>query len=305
MNFANNVQALRKQKKMTQEELAEAVGVSRQAVSKWESGQSTPELEKLLQLATLFHCSVDTLLTEEILQGEAAIAETEKEKAIFTEYDQLQTRSTYATTIGVTLILLGVTILIYFSENSFAKMLFPLILFLGLISISVFLFIYYGNQISAFKREYFTEETFELKDFYDPDEKKKAYKTHGLVISIGVLLIFIGLIVLLLSQYVFTAETTTLPITLFMLFVTVSVALFVYQGCTREKYELEQFNKKARGEQLLKEESLADRISGAIMMLATAVFLILGFLFGLWHPGWVVFPIGGILCGVASTLIGK
>jgi transcriptional regulator with XRE-family HTH domain len=50
---------------MSQEELADRMGVSRQSVSKWESGQSMPEVEKLIQLSDLFHVSTDYLLKED------------------------------------------------------------------------------------------------------------------------------------------------------------------------------------------------------------------------------------------------
>lgn len=43
-------------------------------------------------------------------------------------------------------------------------------------------------------------------------------------------------------------------------------------------------------------------MAGAIMLTATAVYLVLGFTQNLWHPGWVVFPIGGILCGIVESL---
>jgi len=48
MNMADRIQYLRKSKGISQEELADKVGVSRQAVSKWESEQSTPDLEKII-----------------------------------------------------------------------------------------------------------------------------------------------------------------------------------------------------------------------------------------------------------------
>ena len=57
-----NLIALRKLKHMTQEDLADALGVSRQAVSKWESGQSAPDLEKGKQLAELFGVTLDDLV---------------------------------------------------------------------------------------------------------------------------------------------------------------------------------------------------------------------------------------------------
>ena len=50
MSFGENLQFLRKQKNITQEQLAERLEVSRQSVSKWESSQSYPEMEKLLQI---------------------------------------------------------------------------------------------------------------------------------------------------------------------------------------------------------------------------------------------------------------
>ncbi|NLF46835.1 MAG: hypothetical protein GX578_00790, partial [Clostridiales bacterium] len=42
-----------------------------------------------------------------------------------------------------------------------------------------------------------------------------------------------------------------------------------------------------------------------IMLSATAIFLLLGFLGGYWHPAWVVFPLGGIMCGIVSTALQK
>lgn len=50
MNIADRIQNLRKSKGISQEELADIINVSRQAVSKWESGQSTPDIEKIISL---------------------------------------------------------------------------------------------------------------------------------------------------------------------------------------------------------------------------------------------------------------
>jgi len=64
MTFAEKLVRLRKIKKITQDELACAVGVSRQAVYKWESGQSYPEVAKLLEIKLLFNISIDDLLDD-------------------------------------------------------------------------------------------------------------------------------------------------------------------------------------------------------------------------------------------------
>ena len=62
MNIADRIQQLRKNQGMSQEELADRVGVSRQAVSKWESDQSLPDLEKLVLLSEIFETTTDYLL---------------------------------------------------------------------------------------------------------------------------------------------------------------------------------------------------------------------------------------------------
>lgn len=62
MNMADRIQYLRKTKGMSQEELADKVGVSRQAVSKWESEQSTPDLEKIIIMSDFFGVTTDYIL---------------------------------------------------------------------------------------------------------------------------------------------------------------------------------------------------------------------------------------------------
>ena len=62
MSFSDNLKAIRKEKKMSQEELAEMLDVSRQAVSKWELGDGYPEAEKLLIIAGKLNVSLDALM---------------------------------------------------------------------------------------------------------------------------------------------------------------------------------------------------------------------------------------------------
>lgn len=62
MTIADRIQALRKAKGISQEELADKIGVSRQAVSKWESEQSMPDLEKVVFLSEFFDVTTDYLL---------------------------------------------------------------------------------------------------------------------------------------------------------------------------------------------------------------------------------------------------
>ena len=62
MNIADRIQCLRKNKGLSQEELADKVGVSRQAVSKWESEQSTNEIKKIIIMSELFEVTTDYIL---------------------------------------------------------------------------------------------------------------------------------------------------------------------------------------------------------------------------------------------------
>lgn len=61
MNLADRIQHLRKVKGISQEQLADSLGVSRQAVSKWESEQSTPDVEKIILLSEYFETTTDFL----------------------------------------------------------------------------------------------------------------------------------------------------------------------------------------------------------------------------------------------------
>ena len=71
MHLNTNLQFLRRRSSnMTQEKLAERLGVSRQTVSKWETGEAIPELDKLLELSSLFSCTLDALLKEDMGQQE-------------------------------------------------------------------------------------------------------------------------------------------------------------------------------------------------------------------------------------------
>ena len=66
MNFCDKLQKIRKENNITQEGLADKLGVSRQAVSKWESGDSYPDTEKLIQISKLFKISLDELINDNV-----------------------------------------------------------------------------------------------------------------------------------------------------------------------------------------------------------------------------------------------
>lgn len=93
MNFSEKLLTLRKAKDLTQEQLAEKLDVSRQSISKWESGQATPELEKIVTLSVIFDVTTDYLLkSSEIddLSVKAKMLEKQQQMMLIREQKQRQ-----------------------------------------------------------------------------------------------------------------------------------------------------------------------------------------------------------------------
>ncbi|MDE6212008.1 MAG: helix-turn-helix domain-containing protein, partial [Lachnospiraceae bacterium] len=104
MSLGQNLQFLRKRDNITQEQLAEVLEVSRQSVSKWESDTSYPEMDKLLQLANLFHCNLDDLIQKDVS------TQYVEDKC---NYDQFMNQFSKRITLGVGLILSGLTFTLF------------------------------------------------------------------------------------------------------------------------------------------------------------------------------------------------
>lgn len=66
MNLSDNLKRIRKENNLSQEQLADKLGVSRQAVSKWESNQAYPEMDKVLQICKMFNLNIDELLNQNL-----------------------------------------------------------------------------------------------------------------------------------------------------------------------------------------------------------------------------------------------
>lgn len=93
MNFPEKLLTLRKANNLTQEQLAEKLDVSRQSISKWESGQATPELEKIVVMSAIFDVTTDYLLkSSEIddLSVKAEMLEKQQQMILVREQKQSQ-----------------------------------------------------------------------------------------------------------------------------------------------------------------------------------------------------------------------
>ena len=77
MKFCDKLQKQRKEKNMSQEQLADRCGVSRQAVSKWESGRSYPDMDKIMLLCEILDCNIYDLI-DDVASGNTTSSKTKK-----------------------------------------------------------------------------------------------------------------------------------------------------------------------------------------------------------------------------------
>ena len=104
MNFSEKLLTLRKAKNLTQEQLAEKLDVSRQSISKWESGQAVPEMEKIVALSVVFDVTTDYLLkSSEIddLSVKTEMLEKQQQNILIREQKQQQIMSCIMYSIAV------------------------------------------------------------------------------------------------------------------------------------------------------------------------------------------------------------
>ena len=175
MILADKLVQLRKRSGMSQEELAEKMNVSRQAVSKWEGAQSIPDLEKILQLSELYGVTTDYLLKDSIESEEFTgkdTAENIRRVTIEEANEFLELRKTASVSIAIAtfLCILSVIPLIImggattlpeppFSENFAGGV--GMIIMLILAAIAVGIYVYTGSKSE--KYEFLEKEPFETE----------------------------------------------------------------------------------------------------------------------------------------------
>lgn len=125
MEFNNKLYTLRKQKGLSQEELANRLNVSRQTVSKWEVGDSTPDLEKLVAISDLFDISLDELVLDKApekieVQPQKADLYTDIKENVLTEDNKKKAKKGFkiaAIIAGIVLLIDALTFIIYLIVN--------------------------------------------------------------------------------------------------------------------------------------------------------------------------------------------
>ena len=106
--FSQNLQKLRSEKNLSQEQLADKIGVSRQTISAWESGKASPELDKITAISKLFSVSIDELVGE---------IETEASNFDKKEYEKNYSKIALLRASGIFILFSGIAFGAFFFEK--------------------------------------------------------------------------------------------------------------------------------------------------------------------------------------------
>lgn len=293
MSFGENLRFLRTEQGMTQEQFAEKLDVTRQSVSKWESDNGFPELDKILQISRMFNCDLDTLL-----QGSVC----EKKRTDTAGYDRHMNRRTRMISIGVTLCILGVAGAALLDTLRSTRYDLAAIGLLALVIPGILILI-----LSAIWHGQYQQEHPHIDPFYSPEVLAAARRRFPIFIVCGIGILLSAMLIWMVGDQ-FLGE---LADGLGLAAVAVGVGLLVYGGLDHAKYQIEEsYNHSLEEEKQAQdspEKRLTDKLCGIIMMIATIIFLLYLFLGngnGRSDVGRVaaaVYATGGLLCGIVSV----
>lgn len=316
MILADKIMQLRKQKGWSQEELADKLGISRQSVSKWESGMSIPDLDKILKLGELFEVSTDYLLKDEleeaeptaVVSGDAFGEEAEPMRSISMKeaetYMDLTEKVSRKIAVGVLLCILSPICLIQLAGLSEYKQILSenaagglgMIILLGMVAIAVAIFISNGMGLSRY--EYMEKETFSLQYGVKGmvERRKEAhedrFRRH---VTIGACLCIISVIPLFVGTMIGVGDYGLITcLSLLLAIAAVGVFILIPSGMVHESYEkLLQI-----GEYTVEKKELGRRTSyfpPIYWSAVVAVYLAVSFYTKAWEETWIIWPVAGVL----------
>ena len=325
MILADKIINERKKLGWSQEELADKLEVSRQAVSKWESAQSTPDLNRILKMAEVFGVSTDYLLKDELEEVPAtSTAVIEQDTYIVKENAKsvsLEDATTYLATVqksapriafGVSMCIFSPVILLlliglasrgYISENVAAAI--GVTVLLVIIAIAACIFIINGKILEKFS---FYDDTL-IDTAYGVDgmvkEKMSRFEgKHSLFISIGAILCILCVIPLICVSIFCEGNGALVLLMVAALLTTVAFAvnLMVRAGMVMDSYKkvLQEGDYNLEGK---KANRLTGKIAGIYWPIAVAIYLGWSFLTGKWEITWLVWPVAGVLFGAVTGIV--
>lgn len=316
MILADKIIRLRKKNGWSQEELADKMNVSRQAVSKWEAAQTTPDLEKILQLSNLFGVTTDYLLKDEIEQEEptACADETLFRRITLAEANEyLEQRKDASVKIAIATFLciicaIPLLLLIALSEMTSLSIADNTAIGIGvvaifpIVAIAVYMFIRVGFKNAPY--EFLEKEPFETEygvTGLARDRQKTYRSTYVKYNYIGACSCVLSPVPLLCGAFSENGLLTMITLCITMLVAGIGVMFFIVAGV-----------RWASMQKLLKEGEYSDKgkrknkinetIETVYWLIATAVYLGWSFLTDDWHITWVVWPIAGVLFVVVELI---
>ncbi|MBO5210722.1 MAG: helix-turn-helix transcriptional regulator [Clostridia bacterium] len=316
MILADKIIRLRKKNGWSQEELADKMNVSRQAVSKWEAAQTTPDLEKILQLGNLFGVTTDYLLKDEIEYEEFTDSsdETSIRRITLAEANEyLEQRKDASVKIAIATFLciicaIPLFLLIALSEMTALPIAENTAIGIGVVAIfpivafAVYMFIRVGFKNAPY--EFLENEPFETEYGVTglARDRQKAYRsTYVKCNYIGACGCVLSPVPLLCGAFSENGLLTMLLLCVTMLVAGIGVMFFIVAGvrwASMQKLLKEgEFSDKGK-----RKSKINEAIGTAYWLIATAVYLGWSFLTDDWHITWVVWPIAGVLFAVVELI---
>ncbi len=288
MALSENLPYLRTRHNLTQEQLAEKLEVSRQSVSKWESGASYPEMETILKLCDIFHIDMDTLL-----RGSAEKSLSEDSAG----YDRFMNLFSLKVAGAVAGYIVGAAAMGLCNVLGLSEMV-SMVLLLAAVAVSTIVLIASGMEEDNFRKQNPT-----INDFYTEGQKQQFRRRLIWYVAGSVGAILFGVILLMLTDGNLVYEEWMGC--LFLLIVAGAVFFLVYGGMLEDKYNIARYN--WRNNPSSEDKARRRRVHTAyslIMILATALYVGLGMASGGWALAAVIYPVAGILCAAAHVLLG-
>lgn len=294
-SFSQNLQYLRSQKGWSQEALAEQLSVSRQSVSKWESGSAWPEMNTLLTLCDIFGTDLDTLLMGSVQKAHAEDA---------SGYDRFMDQFALLISGGVALILFGVGLsilwdwlLIQHGWPAFLETVSAAVILLFVL-IAVTLFI-----VAGIRHDQFCKKNPVLEDFYTAEQKDAFQHRFVWLIAVPVAAILAAVIILVaLADLSEQLAFDHLLVAGFLWVLGAASSVLVWAGLQCDKFNILKYNLHNTPE-YKRMDDLTGMVCGGIMLTATAVYIALAQLLDGWGNHWWVFAVGGLLCALSSCII--
>ena len=310
MILADKIIEERKKNGWSQEELANKLGVSRQAVSKWESSGSIPDLQRILQMSELFGVTTDYLLKDEIEEERLnEFVETKTIKVSMEEANQyldMKSRGSRIVTNATSLCILSPVPLIVLGTMTEDHTLvgFSLVFLLILVAIAVYLFVNYGLHESHM--QHLEKESFETE--YGVSgmvrERREQYEpTFIRNIAIGVVLCILSVIPTIMAGVMEVEDYMSgISVGLLLIIVSIGVNILIRAGMIKSSYDtLLQEGEYTIEEKYLKKKT--DAFSGAYWCLMVAIYLGWSFWTNNWKFTWIIWPVAGVLYAAVLGMV--